>query len=87
MKNYCSPPVQDFYIEDIKIHPHYNASNYNNDIALIRLATPANFSNPNVQPICLPIDEEIDLNGKYGIISGWGVTDDGMYIYVLYLGH
>lgn len=42
--NYCAPPTQDFYIEDIKVHPLYDSKTFHNDIALIRLATTANFS-------------------------------------------
>jgi hypothetical protein len=47
----CEPPVQDLLIDKITIHEKYNPSTYVNDIALIRLATPANttqgnFSNP-----------------------------------------
>lgn len=80
LTGYCAPPVQDFYIEDIKIHPNYNADSYENDIAIVRLATPVNFTYDNIHPICLPINDDIDLNGKYGTITGWGVTNDGKAI-------
>ncbi|KAJ8960309.1 hypothetical protein NQ318_004035 [Aromia moschata] len=72
----CAPPPQDFYIENFKIHPNYNSTIYSNDIALIRLATPANFSSFTVKPICLPMGE-MDLKGRSAIVSGWGVTETG----------
>lgn len=30
----------------------------------------------NVQPVCMPTTE-MDLNGKFAIVSGWGVTETG----------
>lgn len=73
----CAPSVQDFYIESYKVHEEYNSSTFANDIALIKLATPAEF-NVNVKPICLPVDfPETDLAGEGAIVSGWGVTEHG----------
>nr|CAH7731242.1 unnamed protein product [Callosobruchus chinensis] len=74
--DYCAPPTQDFYIEKIIGHPDYNSRTLDNDIALVKLATPANFSYANVQPICLPI-EDMDLSGKFAVVTGWGVTEEG----------
>lgn len=37
------------------------------------------FFSANVQPICLPTSE-MDLNGKFAIVSGWGVTETGKKI-------
>ncbi|CAG9774041.1 unnamed protein product [Ceutorhynchus assimilis] len=76
--SYCAPPVQDFYIKDTVVHSDYNPKTFDNDIALLRLANNANFSYSNVQPICLPVSEKNDdLTGKFAIVSGWGVTEDG----------
>jgi secreted trypsin-like serine protease len=36
------------------IHPNYNASTYDNDIALLRLASPLTMNDPNVSSICIP---------------------------------
>lgn len=44
MRDYCAPPVQDFYIEEIITHPYYKSDNFANDVAILKLATPANFS-------------------------------------------
>ena len=36
------------------VHSGYNPNTFENDIALIQLASPLNMSDPNVTPICLP---------------------------------
>ncbi|CAH1963257.1 unnamed protein product [Acanthoscelides obtectus] len=74
--HYCAPPTQDFYIEKVIGHPGYNTKTLMNDIALVKLAMPANFGYANVQPICLPI-EDMELSGKFVIVTGWGITEDG----------
>jgi secreted trypsin-like serine protease len=38
----------------IIIHPNYIPATYENDIALLRLASPLTMSDPNVSPICIP---------------------------------
>ncbi|CAH0551214.1 unnamed protein product [Brassicogethes aeneus] len=76
----CAPPVQDFYIEKYIVHHAYDSKTLANDIALIKLATLANFTTLNVRPICLPFVEtlaETNLVGRNAIVSGWGVTEDG----------
>lgn len=53
VKNLLASPV---YAASIHIHPKYNnlnGSDYNNDIALIKLQDPLTF-NSSVMPICLP---------------------------------
>ena len=46
-----------------------------NDIALIRLATPA-IINENVQPVCLPKDgEEVNEDIQVATIIGWGISN------------
>ncbi|XP_074036889.1 phenoloxidase-activating factor 3 [Leptinotarsa decemlineata] len=78
---YCAPP-QDFLIDFWVIHPHYKKQFYLNDIALIKLDRPANFSCANVQPICLPV-EDVDLNGRDVVVAGWGITEKGLRSSVL----
>lgn len=45
--------AQDVPVEEIKVHELYNASNYANDLALIRLTSTISY-NAFVSPICLP---------------------------------
>ncbi|XP_052888905.1 uncharacterized protein LOC128297320 [Anopheles moucheti] len=55
----CIYPTQQIPVEKIIIHPHYNSSDYRNDIALLKLARPVDTSQPHVQPICLPLPDEV----------------------------
>lgn len=73
-KAVCAPPFQDVPIEEIKAHPQYNSSVFSqtNDIALIRLADPVQFSD-YVQPICLPNKQlrADELEGLVTEVGGW----------------
>ena len=65
----------------IIVHPgfkgiHFNGSSVN-DIALIKLDSPVQFDH-YIQPICLASDS-VDIRGRYGYISGWGVSDLSKY--------
>ncbi|CAL8247375.1 unnamed protein product [Lota lota] len=69
-------------IDKITIHPNYkrNIANrgrvdFDNDIALIRLATRATLG-PNLCPICLPEAQGGLEDGMLGSVSGWGMTED-----------
>ncbi|KPJ14028.1 Venom serine protease 34 [Papilio machaon] len=48
-----SPATQGFRVVDIRIHPLYNLSNYDNDIAILTLQQDIVFSD-RVGPVCLP---------------------------------
>lgn len=69
---------QEILPEKLEIHENYNdkARTYLNDIALIKLqheVEPKKF----VRTLCLPSKEEegdLAVAGKYGYVSGWGVT-------------
>ncbi|XP_046704514.1 complement C1r subcomponent-like [Silurus meridionalis] len=59
-------------IESFHIHPGYKSPDYNNDIALIKLASSLTF-NAGVMPVCLPAqDSELE---KSGWVSGFGMTE------------
>ncbi|KAF2897101.1 hypothetical protein ILUMI_09082, partial [Ignelater luminosus] len=77
--NFCSPPVQDLLAENVVVHSDYKSKTFENDIALIKLATPINFSYENAQPICLPMSKtaKYDLNNNFAVVTGWGVTESG----------
>ncbi|XP_049298151.1 uncharacterized protein LOC125771510 isoform X3 [Anopheles funestus] len=55
----CKPPTQTIPIEKIILHPGYNTMNHDNNIALVQLVTPADITQDNVNPICLPVIDEV----------------------------
>ncbi|KAM4580610.1 complement C1r subcomponent-like isoform 1-T1 [Odontesthes bonariensis] len=63
----------------VHVHPGYNnphGLDYNDDIALIKLQDPITFS-ASVMPVCLPADDAAYVTGMMGLVSGFGVTDQG----------
>ncbi|XP_029931010.1 vitamin K-dependent protein C [Myripristis murdjan] len=59
-------------------HPDYNSHTVDNDIALLRLASPAPFSE-YIVPVCLPgrqmAERVLHLNGTITVVTGWGKDD------------
>jgi len=67
---------------DFFAHPSYNPQTIKNDIGLIRLPHPINFTD-NIRPICLPkySEEEENFANLDAPASGWGKpTDDATSI-------
>jgi len=54
-------------------HPKYDNSSYDNDIAIIELATPITFG-PNVSPVTLPASGTDPADGTVVTAIGWGRT-------------
>ncbi|KAM7400019.1 hypothetical protein PAMA_004620 [Pampus argenteus] len=66
-------------VTEIFKHPnYYNSRMVDNDIALLRLETPAPFSE-YIVPICLPrremAERVLHLNGTITVVTGWGKED------------
>ncbi|CAL4074925.1 unnamed protein product [Meganyctiphanes norvegica] len=78
-----APKPQDIAVDRVINHPEFGSPCLRcNDIALVRLARPAQMYRYFVQPICLPSNPERDMKypvsafkGKWGVAAGWGVTD------------
>ncbi|XP_040172379.1 uncharacterized protein LOC120905555 [Anopheles arabiensis] len=73
-------------IQRVIVHPRYGKNNSTDNIALIELLSPADTSQPNVQPICMPVTPELRSNAKtnlYVATSGW--FDDFINLPVRYL--
>ncbi|XP_067652786.1 trypsin-1-like [Haliotis asinina] len=64
---------------DIAVHPSYNSSNYDNDVAVVTLREPLPLSiNTNLRSICLPGAATIYTSGRQCIVTGWGsITEQG----------
>lgn len=77
---FCAPDVQDITIDKVIIHANYSSYRYKNDIALIKLKSPANVTVSNVRPVCLPVTEKLQ-NSKLRKLKviGWGTTENGNY--------
>lgn len=59
------------------IYPYPWYKGYEQDIALVRMASPANWTN-FIRPLCLP-EEEDDFQGLTCIATGWGKIDYSEY--------
>ncbi|XP_041437455.1 transmembrane protease serine 2-like isoform X1 [Xenopus laevis] len=65
-----------YSVKRIIPHPGYNASNHDNDIALMKLNNEITFGY-NTQPVCLPNAGMFWKAGTQCWISGWGSTSQG----------
>uniref|UniRef100_A0A8D8C1P1 Serine protease easter n=2 Tax=Culex pipiens TaxID=7175 RepID=A0A8D8C1P1_CULPI len=72
----CADPPQEIAVAEFIAHKLYSPSKRKNDIALIRLASPAKLSH-SVKTVCLPIGSMLrNPEPKDMIISGWGLTEN-----------
>ena len=60
-------------VHGLRIHEGFSPRTFNNDMALLRLASPWTF-NDYVQPVCTPhsVSHELGLNLWPCFITGWG---------------
>ncbi|XP_072264366.1 mannan-binding lectin serine protease 1-like [Pyxicephalus adspersus] len=60
---------QIFQAKNLFLHPNYNSSTFQNDIALVELSQQA-FLNNYVMPVCIP---EVEIQPEdFVVVSGWG---------------
>ncbi|MFT7800613.1 trypsin-3-like [Arapaima gigas] len=62
---------QRLWVSKVITHPYYNATNLDNDIMLVKLAQPAQYTQ-YVQPVALP--SRCPQAGESCVVSGWGST-------------
>ncbi|XP_041636085.1 complement factor I [Cheilinus undulatus] len=75
-------------VDNIIIHPKYNASSYENDIALVQLEKlpfqeECLVKNPAISAVCVPWTTHLFQPNHTCSISGWGRTKDGKTSQVL----
>ena len=59
-------------VSEIQIHPDYDVGSISNDLALLKLADPIDFTvHSHVRPICLPTGTK-SYAGYPATVSGWG---------------
>ncbi|XP_052333642.1 tryptase-like [Oncorhynchus keta] len=64
-------------VAEIIIHPDYNDLTMDNDIALLRLSSPVNFTN-YIRPVCLAASDSVFNNGTDSWVTGWGNINEGV---------
>lgn len=75
-------------VDEITIHPRYNATSYENDIALVKMQTlPSKKKcfedNPAIRAVCVPWSTQLFNPNHTCSISGWGRTAEGKASQVL----
>ncbi|XP_069997941.1 trypsin-1 [Penaeus vannamei] len=60
------------------MHEDYNPKTFDNDIALVRIATPVDLSLTGIAPVCLP-PPTADYTGAEAVVTGWGTLSTGGY--------
>ncbi|KAG8454318.1 hypothetical protein GDO86_000820 [Hymenochirus boettgeri] len=63
-------------VQKIIIYENYTSMTHINDIALLELSTPVNFTN-TIRPVCLPDSSDIFPDDKSCYITGWGALVEG----------
>lgn len=63
-------------IQRVIIHPDFNNTNMDHDVALLELAVPAPVSY-TIQPVCLPSPVHSFLESTDCYITGWGSMREG----------
>uniref|UniRef100_A0A3P8ZVV2 Acrosin n=1 Tax=Esox lucius TaxID=8010 RepID=A0A3P8ZVV2_ESOLU len=65
--------AQSRHIQEVRTHEKYHQPSFSNDVALLLLSSPLEFTN-FVQPVCTVEDEneEYSLNLSLCFVSGWG---------------
>lgn len=62
------------------MHPNYDHRIFDNDIALLRLASPLPGFNETMSPICLPTSESNFPTGTSCAVTGWGRTHQSGWV-------
>ncbi|XP_064180643.1 polyserase-2-like [Anguilla rostrata] len=66
-------------VGQIVLHPDYDAQSSDNDIALLRLASPVNFTN-YIRPICLAASASTFHSDTSSWVTGWGAINEGVVL-------
>lgn len=67
-------PERDFEVAELHIHESYNSpQQFQNDIALLKLKQPIDFSGPYAGPACVPKSTDDYRAHERCMLSGWGL--------------
>lgn len=68
-------PAQDVTVSNVFLHPNFNKDNLQNDVAILKLATPVSLTaKSTVGTVCLPT---VSFVGQRCYVAGWGKNDFG----------
>uniref|UniRef100_A0A3Q3WUN4 Peptidase S1 domain-containing protein n=1 Tax=Mola mola TaxID=94237 RepID=A0A3Q3WUN4_MOLML len=62
-------------VEDAVCHPDYDVFTFDNDICLLKLSAPVNFTD-YIYPVCLAAANSTFHSGTSSWVTGWGVTEN-----------
>ncbi|KFU93054.1 Serine protease 55, partial [Chaetura pelagica] len=71
-------PLEEYHLDRLILHEKFNRTSLQNDIALILLRSPIEFSNKKI-PICLPFMYDTDM-WQHCWVTGWGTTSEGSLV-------
>ncbi|XP_042239728.1 serine proteinase stubble-like isoform X4 [Homarus americanus] len=69
-------PHEDFEVARKEVHPNYQAADFRNDVALVKVKRTVKFKE-HIIPVCLPQQGE-SFVGDYGTVTGWGRLNHGI---------
>ncbi|XP_026207703.1 polyserase-2-like [Anabas testudineus] len=64
-------------VAEIIVHPNYDRGTNNNDLALLRLSSPVQFTD-HIRPVCLAASGSVFNNGTMSWVTGWGTIKEGV---------
>ena len=71
-----NPNEESSTLAEIILHPKYDASTNENDMALLRLTSAVSFTN-YIRPVCLAASGSIFHQGTESWLTGWGNIREG----------
>lgn len=63
-------------VAEIVLHPNYTVYTSDNDVALLRLSSPVEFTD-YIRPVCLAANGSEVSSGTETWVTGWGDIEDG----------
>uniref|UniRef100_UPI0037E78DD0 transmembrane protease serine 9-like n=1 Tax=Semicossyphus pulcher TaxID=241346 RepID=UPI0037E78DD0 len=64
-------------VDAIILHPNYDSVTSDNDIALLKLSSPVQFTD-FIRPVCLAADDSSFNSGTDSWVTGWGAVQEGV---------
>ncbi|TWW63540.1 serine protease 27-like [Takifugu flavidus] len=71
-----NPKEESRTIKQAVCHPRYDFLTIDNDICLLQLSAPVNFTD-NIYPVCLAAADSTFHNGTSSWVTGWGANSNG----------